>query len=198
MNWQSDVINEALVCDEYEYIDHNARARYIREDRAKRPQWLKDNPGKWRRVSDVLGRAAQRASSHDAFVKIDPGSSSSGLKPSAENVVTEAAIRWPVETASSPNATIPATRTPASVDPLLRTIVESAVVINGRTCITTEQFASMLDVSVRTFHRMFADGKGPRKIKLPGAFYELDEALKWADDRKRGIKTHLIRKHEKV
>jgi hypothetical protein len=134
MNWQSDVINEALVCDGYEFIDHNARARYIREDRAKRPQWLNDNHCKWRRLSDVLGRAAQRASSDDAFVKVDPNSSSSGLKPTAENVVTAAAIRWSVETASPPNATIAAT--------LLQTIVESAVVIDGRTCITTEQFAS--------------------------------------------------------
>jgi predicted DNA-binding transcriptional regulator AlpA len=180
MNWQSDVINEALVCDGYEFIDHNARARYIREDRAKRPQWLNDNHCKWRRLSDVLGRAAQRASSDDAFVKVDPNSSSSGLKPTAENVVTAAAIRWSVETASPPNATIAAT--------LLQTIVESAVVIDGRTCITTEQFASMLEVSERTLYRMFAYGKGPRKIKLPSVFYELDDALKWTDERKRGIK----------
>lgn len=179
MNWQSDIINEALVCDGYEFTDHNTRARYIREDRAKRPQWLKDNPGKWRRVSDVIERGAQRASSDDTIVEVGPASSTSGLKARVER--TEA--QRPAET--SPNATIPATGSPASVDPLLRGIVENAVIINGRTCITTEQFASMLDVSVRTFHRMFEDGKGPRKIKLPGAFYELDEALKWTADRKR-------------
>jgi hypothetical protein len=188
MNWQSDVINEALICDDYEFTTPNARGRYIGTDLAKRPQYLKDNPDKWRDIREIRKKIAERAQSASAIVKVDLDSSSSCSNASnSENVVAKAVVGPPRKT---PNAMIPATGRPASVDPLLRTIVENAVTINGRAYITTEQFASMLDVSVRTFHRMFADGKRPGKIKLPGTFYELDEALKWTADRKREIKRH--------
>ncbi len=185
-NSVADVIDEALVCDGYVFRDQNARGRYIREGRAKQPQWLKDNPDKWRSVQEIREKAAERARSADSIVKVDPGTSSSRSKASdSENGVAKAAVEPPLKAAPSPNATIPVTETPTSVDHLLRTIVENAVTINGRTYITTEQFALILDVSKRTLHRLFKDGKGPAKVKIPGALYEHDEALKWAADRRR-------------
>jgi hypothetical protein len=192
-----EAIDQGRVFDGYEFRTHNLRNRYIREDRARRPQWLNDHPGDFRKVPD---NTAQGALPDDAIIKVDPGPSSSRWNASdCENSVAKTAAEAPLKTTPSADATIPAAEMSTSVDPLLRTILENAIIINGRTCIMTEQFASMLDVSVRTFHRIFEDGKGPGKIKLPGTFYDLDEALKWTVDRKRHIKRHtLIRKHEKV
>jgi predicted DNA-binding transcriptional regulator AlpA len=186
-----DVINEALVCDGYEFMDHNTRARYIGTDLAKRPQFLKDHTAKWRKVAEVREKIAERRRSADSIVKVDEGTSSSRSNASdSEDRVAKAAAEPPLQTTPSPNATSPATETSTSVELLLQTIVENAVTINGRTYITTEQIALMLDVSVRTLYRLFENGNGPSKIKIPGTFYELDEALQWMTDRKRAIKRH--------
>jgi hypothetical protein len=190
-DFAAGVINEALVCDGYEFTDHNTRGRFIGTDLAKRPQYLKDHSGKWRRVAEVRERTAERARSADSIVKVDAGTSSPCSNASGpESGVAQAAVEPPRKTTPSSNATIPATETSMSVDSLLQTIVENAATINGRTYITTEQFALMLDVSLRTLHRLFEDDKGPPKIKIPGALYELDEALKWTADRNREIKRH--------
>jgi hypothetical protein len=142
---------------------------------------------KWRRVPDVCEKTAQRRLRDDAVMKVDQDSfsSRSGTRDSG-SCVAKAAIEPPLTTA--PSATIPARETPLEVDGLLSAIVENVVTINGRACITTEQFASLLDVSERTLHRLFEDGKGPPKIKIAGVFYELDELLKWATNQGRPIK----------
>jgi hypothetical protein len=140
------------------------------------------------------------AGSDDALMKVDPDSSSSRSNTrDSESCVAKTAIEPPLPTAPSCNATIPVRETPSKVDALLPAIVENAVTIKGRVYITTEQLASLLDVSERTLHRSFEDGKGPPKIKLAGVFYELDEVLKWAADQGRPIKrTAFVDNDDKV
>jgi hypothetical protein len=155
---------------------------------------------KWRRALDVREKTAQRPLRDDAVMKVDPDSSSSRSNTrDSKSCVAKAAIEPPLTTAPSCNATIPARETPLKVDALLPAIVENVVAINGRAYITTEQFASLLDVSERTLHRLVEDGKGPPKIKMAGVFYELDEVLKWATNQGRPIRrTAFVDNDDKV
>jgi predicted DNA-binding transcriptional regulator AlpA len=46
------VINSSLVADGFLFATHRDRALYLRESARERPQWLKENKGKWR-LADV-------------------------------------------------------------------------------------------------------------------------------------------------
>jgi len=184
-----DIIDEALVCDGYEFTNHYARARYIGADLTKRPQWLKDNPSKWRSVREISKKAAEPTPSPDTIVKDDPGSSSSRSNASTSgNDGSESAAELPADAASLRYVSLPVTMSPTRGVRSLPAIVGNALTIDGRTHITTEQFASMLHVSLRTLHRWFESCKGPPKIKITGVFYEIEDALRWAADRGRPIR----------
>jgi hypothetical protein len=175
-------INQALVCDGFEFIDHNTRGRYIGTDVAKRPQFLKEFQGKWRKVSDVLKKTEQRAPFDDAAVKADPVSPLSHFNGSdSENGVTEAAADLSTRAALLPHRA-PEIESARRVADSLPMIVGNALTINGRSYVTTEQLTRLFGVSTRTLHRLFKDGKGPHKTKIPDTLYELDEVLKWAGD----------------
>ena len=99
-----DVVNQALVADGYEFTDQNTRGRYLGTVVAKRPQFLKDYHGKWRKVSDVLEKAGQHAPYAKTVVKADPVTSSLRSKASdPENDVGKAAAELSADTASLPD-----------------------------------------------------------------------------------------------
>lgn len=195
-----DIIDEALVCDGYEFTNHNARGRYIHADLIKRPQWLKDNPSKWRSVREIREKAAERKPSPDTIVKGGPYSSSSRSNVSgSKSDGGKSAAELPADDASLRDLSPPVTVSPTRGVPSPPAIVGNALTINGRTYITTEQFALMLDVSLRTLHRSFAGHKGPPKIKITGVFYKIEDALRWAADRGRPIKrTAFIKDDDKA
>ena len=180
-----DVVNQALVADGYEFTDQNTRGRYLGTIVAKRRQFLKDYRGKWRKVSDVLEKAAQHAPYANTVVKADPVTSSLPSKASdPENDVGKATAELSANTASLPDLPKLELVSPMPIVPSLPTIVRNALTINGRLCITTEQFARLSGISKRTLHRLFKNGNGPPKIKISDTLYELDEALKWSSERR--------------
>jgi hypothetical protein len=194
MNTKQVAINRGLVFDGLLFKTFNARGRYIGTDTAKRPQWLKDHPNDFVRLADILG---DKIHVRTDVITQDVGSNLKAPYPgplaadkadnNAQLARTPLQGRLPIDQEAT-NATIPTRETPLKVDALLPAIVENVVTINGRAYITTEQFAAISDVSERTLHRLFEDGKGPPKIKIAGVFYELDEVLKWATNQGRPIK----------
>jgi hypothetical protein len=91
-----DVVDQALVANGYEFTDQNTRGRYLGTVVAKRPQFLKDYRGKWRRVSDVLEKALQHAPCANAVVNADPVAAtptSEVLGPTPETTPREAINR---------------------------------------------------------------------------------------------------------
>jgi hypothetical protein len=56
------VIDQSLAADGFLFATHRDRALYLREAAWKRPQWLKENKGKWRLAGKAprSGRQAQR------------------------------------------------------------------------------------------------------------------------------------------
>jgi hypothetical protein len=151
MNTKQVAINRGLVFDGLLFKTFNARGRYIGTDTAKRPQWLKDHPNDFVRLADILGDEIHLRTD---VITQDVGSNANGPGPLAADKADDNAqlARTPLQgrlptDQEATNATIPARETPMKVDALLPAIVESVVTINGRTHITIEQFAAILNVS---------------------------------------------------
>ncbi|HEV2626348.1 MAG TPA: hypothetical protein VGV62_14780 [Xanthobacteraceae bacterium] len=58
MRNRKPVINYTRVADGILFATHGDRCRYLGTLVRNRPQWLKDNPGSWRRIEDVQREAA--------------------------------------------------------------------------------------------------------------------------------------------
>jgi hypothetical protein len=105
-------------------------------------------------------------------------------------------VELPVDISLSSNLTMAASETPTMVAPSLSAIVESEVTFKGRPCISTPQLASVLNISKRTLYRRLKNGKGPTRVKIGRALYDLDDALKWAADQGLGIKQNRTRSND--
>jgi hypothetical protein len=56
--WEVIMVNKALVHGELVFVSNPDRCLYIGKWASKQPQWLKDNPDKWRYLEDVLREEA--------------------------------------------------------------------------------------------------------------------------------------------
>ena len=187
-----DIIDQTRVHEGYEFTTYNARGRYIRTDLAKRAQWLNENLDKWRSVREVHEEAARWTNSDDVIATDQSDASLSNLdeRNSVNGVAGSAAVPS-VDVAPSSELLIAATEIPTTLAPSPSEIVESGLTLNGRTCLSTEQFALMLGVSKRTLYRFLQDGKGPPRVKISGVYYELETVLKWSSERGHAIKQNI-------
>jgi hypothetical protein len=55
------VIDQSRVADGYLFATRTYRYLYVGQWSWEKPQWLKDNPDKWRRIEDVQREAASPA-----------------------------------------------------------------------------------------------------------------------------------------
>jgi predicted DNA-binding transcriptional regulator AlpA len=177
--WVPDRIDPTLTCDGFVFKEHNARGRYIGTVVANRPQYAKDNPDKCISIEAFREIAARRTNSGKVVATVGPNASLSNRDAhNSVNGVSECAA----------DRSTAASETPTTMAPSLSKIGESEFVLNGRTYLTTQQFALMLGVSKRTLYRLLEDGKKPPQVKFPGIYYERDAILKWAADQGLAIK----------
>jgi predicted DNA-binding transcriptional regulator AlpA len=187
--WVPDRIDPTLTCDGFAFRDHNARGRYIRTVVANRPQYAKDNPDKCISIEAFREIAARRRNSGKVVATVRPNASLSNRDAhNSVNGVSECAAEPPVNFSLAADRSMAASETPTTMAPSLSKIGESGFVLNGRTYLTTQQFALMLGVSKRTLYRLLEDGKRPPQVKFPGIYYERDAILKWAADQGLAIK----------
>ena len=98
-----------------------------------------------------MKRLRNASPSPDTIVKGGPYSSSSRSNVSgSKSDGGESAAELPADDASLRDLSPPVTVSPTCGVPSPPAIVGNALTINGRTYITTEQFALMLDVSLRS------------------------------------------------
>jgi hypothetical protein len=187
--WVPDIVDPALVCDGLVFRTHNARGRYIGTDLVKRPQYVKDNPDKCMSIEAFNEIVAARTNSGKvaATVRSDAPLSNRHAQNSV-NGVSGGASELPADVSLSTERSMAGSRMPMTVASSLSAIIESEVSFKGRPCVSTPQFASVLNVSKRTLYRRFKNGKGPTRVKIAHALYDLEEALKWAADQGIAIK----------
>jgi hypothetical protein len=195
----ADIINEALICDDYEFTSHNARGRYIGTVVAKRPQWLKDNPGKWRSIKEIRERAARLANPNDGTARGQPGSSLPD-PDNFENGLAGASTAAPTGASPPPKLPIAATERQTTTALSLSAIAESAATFNGQPYVNTQQFASMAEVSDRQLYRQLKAEwpTPPTPLKVAGCYYKLDEALKWIAERRRSQSRQIASGHKTI
>ncbi len=75
MNDDLNTIVEGRVCDGILFAEHRDRILYIRTLVRDRPQWLKENAGKWRRIEDIRREAASLAAPVESEVNVVAASS---------------------------------------------------------------------------------------------------------------------------
>jgi hypothetical protein len=149
-------INAGLIFDGILFDTYLDRARYIHAE-GQRRRWLEQNPGKWRRLEDVLHPAAppQDAERAGTIASI----SAAGDEGSARTSKTQASAG---DHGLSPSQ-----------------LAKSQIGIGGHLYVSGPYLASMLGISERTLSRRFADGNGPPHVKLAGIYYDLDKVQEW-------------------
>src|SRR3974390_2685049 len=68
-------IDEGCVADGYVFANRTYRYLYVGQRSCEKPQWLKQNPDKWRRIEDVEREAASPAAPVESEVIIVAASS---------------------------------------------------------------------------------------------------------------------------
>ena len=86
MNDNLNTIVEGRVCDGILFAEHRDRIFYIRTLVRDRPQWLKENAGKWRRIEDIRREAASLAAPVESEVKVVAASSGPNGQMSSHDV----------------------------------------------------------------------------------------------------------------
>ena len=66
------VFDRARTAEGFLFATHNDRARYLGQWSRDKPNWLKQNEGRYRRIEDVLRDGAPETPSVEAEIKLDP------------------------------------------------------------------------------------------------------------------------------
>ena len=79
-------IVEGRVCDGILFAEHRDRLFYIRTLVRKRPQWLKENEGRWRYIKDIQREAASLAAPVESELNVVAASSEPNGQMSSHDV----------------------------------------------------------------------------------------------------------------
>src|SRR5712691_6977645 len=129
------VIDQGLVFDGFLFATHLDRCRYIGTPVRNRPQWLKNNPGAWRRIADVQQEAdslRRRVECVGPVEAVAAGPSSHTSSPDLRNDGEQNAgsVDVPAGGPSPPQQRVPlAVAAPTAFE------LEDEVSIDGRRCV---------------------------------------------------------------
>jgi hypothetical protein len=167
-------INQALVLEGIEFATPLDRCRYGGTSRRDRPQWLKDHPGVWRRVEDVLREAASR---RRAEIPAEPAAAG----PSSQ--IQSDILKNDKDAGDAPSAAVPEAD-PLPADPTALTMegsktppppsksdFEDEIAIGTRRYVSADRLAAMRGISRRQLSRQIAAGKVPPMIKIGKKLY---------------------------
>ena len=160
-------INAGLIFDGILFDTYLDRARYIRAE-GQRRRWLEQNPGKWRRLNDVLHPAVPPMSQDSERARTPASVSAAGDGGSG---ASKAQAR------------------PTMVVVRLPNLQKNQIEIAGHLYVCGRYLASMLGISERTLSRRFADGNGPPHVKLARIYYDLNKVQEWTAEKpqRRGL-----------
>jgi predicted DNA-binding transcriptional regulator AlpA len=167
-------INPGLVMEGIEFATPLDRCRYGGTSRWDRPQWLKDHPGVWRRVEDVLREAASRR-----CAEIPAEAAAAG--PSCQ--IQPDMLKDDKDAGGSPSAAVPEAD-PLPADPTALTMegfktppppsksdFEDEIAIGSRRYVSADRFASIRGISRRTLSRRIKAGEVPSQITIGKKLY---------------------------
>jgi predicted DNA-binding transcriptional regulator AlpA len=141
-----------------------------------KPQWLKDNPGAWRRIEDIL-REASRPHSADTEGPLEataagPSSHiSSDIRKDDKDTDSAASAEIPTGDRSPPHLPALAMERPKTVAAASASGVEDEIAIGTRRYVSADCLASMWGISRKTLSRRIAAGKVPPEIKIGKKLY---------------------------
>jgi hypothetical protein len=167
-------INQGLIFDGMLFKTRIARGRYIGLIRALRPQWLKGNPREWVKITDAQKAAPpvpenKVSQEPDALPSYQPerNRSCSNDGCSASFTGVEGTDRGAQATA----------------DP--SQIAKAESYIAGRSYVSAKRLTELLGVSERTLSRWCAGG-GPPQVRIQGLYFELEKALAFGCEARKG------------
>lgn len=167
-------INQALVMEGIEFATPLARCCYGGTSRRDRPQWLKDRPGVWRRIEDVLREAASRRCAEIAAEATLAGPNSH----IQSDILKDDKDADGAASASVPEADpLPADPTALTMEgskappPPSKSDFGDEIAIGTRRYVSADRLASMRGISRRELSRQIAAGKVPPMIKIGKKLY---------------------------
>jgi len=161
-------INAGLVFDNILFETYRDRCLYIRAE-GHRKRWLEQNPGKWRRLEDVLLQAEMPVTPRSGPPLANGSISATDGEGSADMTETQVL-------GANDCQTKPVTAAAASPSQTAKGQIE----IGGRPYVSGARLASLLGISERTLSRRCANGSAPPHVKLAGVYYDLERVRELA------------------
>ena len=138
-------------------------------------QWLKDHPGLWRPLEDVLREAAawkRRVEGPVGTIGTGPSSQiPSDIRKDGKDVDGVASAEMLTGDRSPPHPPALAAEGPDTVAAAMAPDVEDEIAIGSRRYVSADRFASMRGISRRTLSRRIAAGKVPSQITIGKKLY---------------------------
>jgi predicted DNA-binding transcriptional regulator AlpA len=184
-------IVEGRVCEGILFATPRDRALYIGTLVRNRPQWLKQNAGRWRRIEDIQREAASLAAPVESEFIVAASSGPNGQMSSHNVRKGDNAEDTDSATDTIATTSPSAEQDSASAALALSEIAKDEIAIGSHVLVSTRRLTSILDVSERTLSRLLADGNGPPPVKLGGNYYPLDKVREWAAARGLRLDTSL-------
>jgi len=181
-------IVEGRVCDGILFAEHRDRLFYIRTLVRKRPQWLKENEGRWRYIKDIQREAASLAAPVESELNVVAASSEPNGQMSSHDVRKDGNAEDTDGLAKTPASASPPAE-PASAALSLSEIARDKITIGGQEYVSNPRLASMLGISERTLSRLLRNGDGPPYVKIGGNYHRLDKIPEWAAAKGLRLKT---------
>jgi predicted DNA-binding transcriptional regulator AlpA len=172
-------INQGRVHNGNLFASNLDRSRCIRAGLNER-QWLKDHPGVWRPLEDVLREAAawkRRVEGPVETIATGPSSQiPSDIRKDGKDVDGAASVEIPPGDPSPPH---PPTLTKAgskTVPAPSESDFDAEIQIGTRRYVSADRFATMRGISRKTLSRRIAAGKVPPSIKIGNKlFFEVSD-----------------------
>jgi hypothetical protein len=169
------MIDPGLVFENLLFATPFDRCRYIGTLVRDRPQWLKDHPGAWRPLEDVLREAAawkRRVEGPVETIATGPSSQiPSDIRKDDENVDGAASVEIPPGDPSSPHPPTLTKKASKTPPPPSRSDFEDEIAIGPRRYVSADRLAAMWDISRRQLSRRIKAGKVPPMIKIGKKLY---------------------------
>jgi hypothetical protein len=169
------MIDPGLVFENLLFTTPLDRCRYIGTLVRDRPQWLKDHPGAWRPLEDVLREAASWKRRVEGPVEtIATGPSSqipSDIRKDDKNVVAAASVEIPPGDPSSPHPPTLTKEASKTASAPSESDFEAEIQIGTRRHVSADRLAAMWDISRRELSRRIKAGKVPPMIKIGKKLY---------------------------
>jgi hypothetical protein len=184
-------INKGLVLDKYMFATYRDRALYIRTPLRNRVQWLKDNPTKWRLLSDVEEEltATQRLAENKSRSSARAASSNPlSLNEKSDEKENHEAASVDTAPGERPTPRPSPALVPSSTVAAVNTPDIDEIAIGTRRYVTAKRLASIHGFSAKTLSRRCKDDPDIPKIRINNMYYELNPASARLAERRTSTK----------